>query len=466
MGWFSKNNQKAVINFIDLDNDLMSIGESVEVTGQTGEEIDYDPSEAISKLEGQGYVLVRNKFDGDGEKPKFTDDTEVFLISFKHGERKVDREHPLTKIPSEEYMKPFTFKVIFEGTPTKVKDHVETIYESRTLTADKVTNKQIPNGQFDTDWKLEKEKFDDVEMPVLPGAHTDKKVVEGPEVGDEDVEVTVNYEPNGHLIPVDENGDEIPDVGPYRFASDKEDPTKVAENQIVPDLEGYTHEQETISPKEPGKDVVITYEKIPVKDNLYIGEQEDAVEESDAVESPATESTRQVAGEEANESEEKGVQRRLGEQMAIVNFIDLDKDGKQITSSGPLYGLPGEVINDLYSTEVPMKAIKDAGFEVVFNNFDGKDQVQKFNNNHLLTQIFTVGLRHKRLNGKMNDTKLDSYEETIKNYVAGDDTDANESEAVIKVASATMELLNMFIEKNNKNVTAKKEKNAETENED
>lgn len=74
--------------------------------------------------------------------------------------------------------------------------------------------------------------------------HADQKIVVGPKVDKEDIEVSVTYHLNGYLIPVDENGNEIPNVGPYQFATDENDPTKIALNQIVPDIEGYTHAQE------------------------------------------------------------------------------------------------------------------------------------------------------------------------------------------------------------------------------
>ena len=44
--------------------------------------------------------------------------------------------------------------------------------------------------------------------------HADQKIVVGPKVDKEDIEVSVTYHLNGYLIPVDENGNEIPNVGP------------------------------------------------------------------------------------------------------------------------------------------------------------------------------------------------------------------------------------------------------------
>lgn len=83
-------------------------------------------------------------------------------------------------------------------------------------------------------------------------------------------------------------------------------------------------------------------------------------------------------------------------QVAFVNFIDIDNGGVQLTSSGPLVGDPGDSINDLYSTKIPLKVIKQAGYEVVMDTFDKKGFVQRFDNNDMMTQIFTIAVRKKR----------------------------------------------------------------------
>lgn len=78
-------------------------------------------------------------------------------------------------------------------------------------------------------------------------------------------------------------------------------------------------------------------------------------------------------------------------QEAVINFIDLDQNVKQLTSSGVLRGIP----NDLYSSEIPLKVIKKAGYKVVFNNFDIPGVTQRFSNNKVMIQIFTIGLSKK-----------------------------------------------------------------------
>ncbi|WP_225432260.1 hypothetical protein [Limosilactobacillus reuteri] len=53
----------------------------------------------------------------------------------------------------------------------------------------------------------------------------------------EDQEVTVTYAPNGKIIPVDPNGNPIPNVPTSQYPTD---PTKVVPNKTVPTVPGYT----------------------------------------------------------------------------------------------------------------------------------------------------------------------------------------------------------------------------------
>ena len=62
--------------------------------------------------------------------------------------------------------------------------------------------------------------------------HADQKIVVGPKVDKEDIEVSVTYHLNGYLIPVDENGNEIPNVGPYQFATDEKEKTIITKKLI------------------------------------------------------------------------------------------------------------------------------------------------------------------------------------------------------------------------------------------
>lgn len=126
-----------------------------------------------------------------------------------------------------------------------------------------------------------------------------------------------------------------------------------------------------------------------------------------------------------------------------------------------------ENLSMICNTDVPMTALKEAGFEVVFNNFDGNGQVQTFNQDHLVTQIFTVGLRHinlKEKNESSNSLQAFSRQQgevlkKLENYrPTGNSKDL---ETITAVAKDTIEVLNKFLEKNQtventKNSTTKK----------
>ena len=175
----------------------------------------------------------------------------------------------------------------------------------------------------------------------------------------------------------------------------------------------------TITPEDPGKDTKVTYKPIK-KDDVWVikvGKNKATdTEAAKALEKPAEEAPAKIAEEKqepvapATEPTPQPVEKpvipepKMAEtsenpeaetQEAVINFIDLNQNGKQLTSSGVLRGMPGESINDLYSSEIPLKVIKKAGYKVVFNNFDIPGVTQRFSNNKVMIQIFTIGLSKK-----------------------------------------------------------------------
>lgn len=246
-------------------------------------------------------------------------------------------------------------------------------------------------------------------MPVVKGYHADKKSIAGGKVTQVSVNKKVTYTANGHIIPVDVDGNKIAGAPTPVFETDPKDPTQVLDQQAVPTIEGYSCDIKTTAPYDPAKDLEITY-KAEKKESAKPATPEKKEEPKAATEPKAA----------ASELKPKKDQN---DQVAIINFIDLDNNGKQLASSGPLTGKPGESINDLYSTEIPLKAIAQTGYHVVFNGFDGDGQIQKFNSNDLMTQVFTVGLSKlaksetkAKAPEKQSDVDLDAVREaTINN---------------------------------------------------
>ncbi|WP_262334310.1 mucin-binding protein [Lactobacillus paragasseri] len=192
-----------------------------------------------------------------------------------------------------------------------------------------------------------------VDVPVIPGYVAEVKSAGGKTVTPDTplAEVTVVYHKVGKIVPVDPNGNPIPNVPTPSYTNDSTDPTKVVPDEPVPAITGKTPDKTSVTPVDPTKDTPVVY-----KDN----------------EVPATPNS----------------------QKAVVNFIDVNT-GKLIKTSGILSGRPGEDINKLYSSAEVIKQLEEAGYEVVYNAFDGDGVTKYFDDDDNTTQQFTVALKLK-----------------------------------------------------------------------
>lgn len=431
--------QSAIVRFVDINNGNKAISVD-KLSGQPNMPIEYDPKNKINHLENEGFKLIHNGFNGDGDIQFFgnADSYEpIFIITMKYTAVAVNKDHPNDAIDPSQYEKESKFTVEFLGagdaTPAKV---VQTAHWSRTVTVIPDKNQIIANGFYDTPWKADLDHYNNVTIPVVDGYHSKGNVVNAIPVTEKDQLLTVTYEENGHIIPVDENGTTIPNAPHPQFENDPHQAGEVRDDQIIPDVEGYKCDLMTVTPDDPGKDLQVSYKSVKKEDTLYINLGKNKTE---TTATPTPEPTmptaapqgpadaqptvppmvkpEQTEGAQAKEATQPTVAaasamptqpteqattaptqpaQQTKQQVAIVNFIDVDHNGASLTSSGPLVGQPGESINDLYSTEIPLKVIKKAGYHVVFNNFDSDGFVQRFDNNDLLTQVFTIGVSKKK----------------------------------------------------------------------
>lgn len=354
----------------------------------------------------------------------------TFIITLKHTSIAVDAAHPNNQVDPSEYQRSVKFTVNFEGAGDQTPQSIDqTINWSRTVTAISGSGKVIENGQYTTKWQSDQDAYRPVAVPSIDGYHANTKEVVPNAPTPKDTVSTVTYAPNGKIVPVDENGQVISGAQQVTFETDSDDPTKVVSGQIVPDIEGYDHEKMTVDPIDPGANVNVTYQA--KKDNdvmvVHVGDSEhraptqESSSDTTVVQGQPTEQqstnvqpVQQTVAPTPQPQPERQpqpqpnyepAQRQANmpaymaqprDQVAIVNFIDVDHNGMQLTSSGPLTGKPGDSINDLYSTEIPLKAIRNAGYEVVFNSFDRDGFIQRFDNNDLMIQVFTIGVRKRR----------------------------------------------------------------------
>lgn len=328
---------------------------SGNLAGKGGSEINYSTADTIKDLISKGYVLKNDGFPAGAVFDNDDNKTQIFYVDFIHGQAPVNSDNPHEGVDPSQYEKNVKETVHYEGAGDKTPaDNVQTSKWTRTLTIDSVTGKIIENGQYTTDWSIakgEKTVYDQVNTPVVDGYHADKREVSATAVTQDDIEVTVTYTPNGKIVPVDPNGNPIPNVPTPNYTNDPTNPTKVVPNEPVPAIPGKTPDKTTITPVDPTKDTPVVY-----KDNKV----------------PTTPNT----------------------QKAVVNFIDVNT-GKVIKTSGILSGRPGEDINKLYSSAEFIKQLEDAGYEVVYNAFDGDGVTKYFDNDDNTVQQFTIALKLK-----------------------------------------------------------------------
>ncbi|MGQ5708660.1 mucin-binding protein [Lactobacillus sp. PSON] len=250
-----------------------------DLTGEAGDKINYSPESVITSLTKKGYVLLS---DGFGENRIFDNndnEDQVFYVTFKHGITTVTPDKPGhpgdpidpnnpdgPKYPEgtglDNLKKTGTQTIHYTGADKKTpKDNVQSFDFTKKITFDNVTGEIIDKGS----WNVTSHEFGTVETPVVDGYHADKRVAGGKTVTPDNLkaEVTVTYTENGKIVPVDPEGNKIPNVPTPQYPTDPSDPTRVTPNEPVPSIPGYTPEVPTVTPDNPGKDTPVIYTPIP-----------------------------------------------------------------------------------------------------------------------------------------------------------------------------------------------------------
>ena len=117
-------------------------------------------------------------------------------------------------------------------------------------------------------WTEQNHSYQGVPTPVIPGYYADIEYVAGAEVTpDNPVSTTiVTYHKLGRLIPVDPNGNPIPNAPTPTYNNDPNNPTQGFDTP-VPDIPGYKKTIENITPNDPGSDTKVVYVPIKSDDN-------------------------------------------------------------------------------------------------------------------------------------------------------------------------------------------------------
>ncbi|MBS5338154.1 MAG: MucBP domain-containing protein, partial [Lactobacillus acidophilus] len=351
--------QAAVVNYVDADEDNKLITSSGDLTGKAGETINYSTADTIKDLENKGYVLVNDGFPAGAKYDSDDNTTQIYTVVLKHGTTTITPDKPGKpgepinpndpdgpKWPDNSgennLSKTGTQTIHYTGAGDKTpEDNKQEFTFTKTMVVDNVTGKVITDGA----WNVTSHTFGNVDTPVIDGYHADKRTAGGTTITPDDLNktVTVNYTPNGKIIPVDPNGNPIPNVPTPQYPTDPTDPTKVTPDEPVPTIPGYTPSTPTVTPTDPGKDTPVPYNPVvPAKD-----------------------------------------------QKAVVNYVDADEDNKLITSSGDLTGKAGKKID--YSTSSTIEDLINKGYVLVNDGFP-KDAT--YDNDDNTTQTYTVVFKH------------------------------------------------------------------------
>ena len=272
---YNKQDGSLTVKYVDQDSNN-AVLETKDLSGKYGDQITYTTADTIKSLEDKGYVLVSDGFTGKaGSEFSDSNNGKTYLVVLKHGTTTVtpeDPKDPNTPInPNDpngpKYTKDqtdvtrdatqtITYHYSDGSQPDTQTTSTEKNAFTRTVTVDKVTGKTIST----TPW-TGSHTFGKVNTPVIQGYHADKKTAGGLTATPDHPDVTdqVVYTPNGKIIPVDPNGNKIPNVPTPTYPTDPTDPTKVVPDEPVPTIPGYTPETPTVTPEDPGADTPVVY---------------------------------------------------------------------------------------------------------------------------------------------------------------------------------------------------------------
>ena len=281
---YKADTQKATVTYIDDTANTTLKSDSLEGDSNSvasfKDGTPYTTGSSIDDYKNQGYELVSDStggkqltFDHDSSKDQ------QYVVHLKHGTVTVtpgdktpvkpgdkinpkDPNSPEYKddVKHDNLTKDAKQTVHYEGAGTDTPaDSVTTRKDAftRAVTYDKVTGESTTS-----DWSQPKTTFDKVDTPVVKGYTADKKQAGGltatpdhPEVKD-----TVIYTPNGSIVPVDPDGNPIPNTPSVPYETDPHDPTNVVKGK-VPEVPGWTPKNgDPVKPSDPTQDTYVPYD--------------------------------------------------------------------------------------------------------------------------------------------------------------------------------------------------------------
>ena len=210
-----------------------------------------DPTDPTKVVDGK-VPEVPNWTPKNGDPVKPSDPTKDTYVPYDHTKTTID--------PKVEGKQTVTY--VYKDKNGKVVK-TKTVEQDTTFTGK--TTKDEVTGETTITWEQKNHTYKPVNTPVEPGYTADKKIVGGETVTPDNPNrsYTVVYTPNGSIVPVDPNGNPIPNTPSVPYETDPTDPTKVVDGK-VPEVPGWTPRNgkpgDTVKPSDPTKDTGVTYD--------------------------------------------------------------------------------------------------------------------------------------------------------------------------------------------------------------
>ncbi|PEG76692.1 thymidine kinase, partial [Lactobacillus sp. UMNPBX19] len=183
--------------------------------------------------------------------------------------------------------------------------------------------------------------FGKVNVPVIPGYVATQTTAGGLTVTESKPNVgqTVIYKKIGKIIPVDSNGNPIPNANQPQYTNDPTNPTKVVPNESVPDVPGYTPESSTVTPVDPTTDTPVVYKKDEIPRKPITSHKSD--KETPSRPKGETSESYESALTTANNTNAKGknAKSNIGRAKAAAHQNTLPQTGEKDTEIAGLAGL-------------------------------------------------------------------------------------------------------------------------------
>ena len=314
---YTANDSLIQIEYVDQDTGL-----ALKVdpkNGKSGETFDYSTTDTIADYEKSGYELVHDGFtENDGNLNNKTFDSyddvpdsqrpetinQKWKVTLKHKKITVtndDPKDPDGKITTDKgYDHNYPTGVSETDLNNTVRRNISFIYTDKpegsnqafpTETQEVAYKRQatidlvkLANGDSDavsySNWEPKeagKESFDRCQVKPIKGYVANYELVPSADVHkDQDgkaengQDVVVKYSPVGKIIPIDKDGNEIPNAPTPEYNNDPTNPTKTTTTD-VPEIPGYHAEVPNVTPDNPLEDTKVVYVKnTQVIDLVYV----------------------------------------------------------------------------------------------------------------------------------------------------------------------------------------------------